>query len=182
MTVGEAGMKEFFRFVAPSKYQPYLVQKINQVQTKLGMWLRGQLILSLIIFALTYLGLTILRVEYALVLALFAGLAEFVPYIGPIISAVPAVFLTFADSPIKALIVIVLYIVIQQLENQIIVPKVMQKSVGLNPLVVIVVMLVGAKIAGMAGLILAVPTATIIKIFLGDFFEDRKEKEERLEV
>lgn len=182
MTVGEAGMKEFFRFVAPSKYQPYLVQKINQVQRKLGMWLRGQLILSVIIFLLTYIGLTILQVEYALILALFAGLAEFVPYIGPIISAIPAVFLTFSDSPVKALLVVVLYIIIQQLENQIIVPKVMQKSVGLNPLVVIVVMLIGAKIAGIAGLILAVPTATIIKIFMSDFFEGRKEKEERLEV
>lgn len=182
MTIGEAGIKEFFLFIAPSKYQPYFVHKINQVQRKLGLWLRGQLILGLIIFTLTYIGLSILQVEYALVLALFAGLAEFVPYIGPIISAVPAIFLTFANSPVQALMVVVLYIVIQQLENQIIVPKVMQKSVGLNPLVVIVVMLIGAKIGGIAGIILAVPTATIIKIFLSDFFEERKEKEERLEV
>lgn len=182
MTVGEAGIKEFFRSVAPSKYQPYLVQKFNQVQNKLGLWLRGQLILSLIIFLLTFLGLTILGVKYALVLALFAGLAEFIPYVGPIIGAIPAIFLTFADSPFKTLLVIVLYIIIQQLENQIIVPKVMQKSVGLNPIVIIVVMLIGAKVAGVLGIILAVPTATIIKIFLSDFFVERKEREEKLET
>jgi len=182
MTVGEAGIKEFLHFVAPGKYQPYLVQKFNQIQNKLGLWLRGQIILSLIIFILTYIGLTILGIKYALVLALIAGLAEFIPFIGPLISAVPAVFLTFADSPIKALLVVILYIVIQQLENQIIVPKVMQKSVGLNPIVVIIVMLIGAKVAGILGVILAVPTATIIKIFLSDFFEGRKEKEEKLEM
>lgn len=181
MTIGEAGIKEFFRSVAPSKYQPYLVQKANQVQRKLGQWLRGQLILSLIIFVLTFVGLTLIGVKYALILALIAGITEFIPYIGPIIGAIPAVFLTFADSPIKGLVVVILYLIIQQLENQIIVPKVMQKSVGLNPIVVIIVMLIGAKIAGIVGVILAVPTATIIKIFLSDFFEERKEKEEKLE-
>ena len=182
LTIGEAGIKEFFHSIAPSKYQPYLVQKTNQVQHKLGQWLRGQLILSLIIFTLTFIGLTILGVKYALVLALIAGITEFIPYIGPIISAIPAVFLTFAMSPLKALLVVVLYIIIQQLENQIIVPKVMQKSVGLNPIVVIIVMLIGAKIAGVVGIILAVPTTTIIKIFLSDFFEEGKEKEEKLET
>jgi len=182
MTVGEAGIKEFFRSVAPSKYQPYLIQKANQIQIKLGQWLRGQLVLSLIIFVLTFVGLTILGVKYALVLALIAGITEIIPYIGPIIGAIPAIFLTFADSPIKTLLVIILYIVIQQLENHILVPKVMQKSVGLNPIVVIIVMLIGAKIARIAGVILAVPTATIIKIFLSDFFEERREKEEKLEA
>lgn len=182
LTIGETGIKEFFRSLAPAKYQPYLIQKFNQIQKKLGMWLRGQLILSLIIFLLIFIGLTILGVKYALVLALIAGLAEFIPFVGPLISAIPAIFLTFADSPLKALLVIILYIIVQQLENQIIVPKVMQKSVGLNPIIVIIVMLIGAKIAGVLGVILAVPTATIIKIFLSDFFEERKEQEEKLET
>ena len=129
------------------------------------MWLRGQLILVLIIGALSFIGLTILQVKYALVLAMIAGISELIPYVGPIIGAIPAVFLASSQSLFKAGLVIILYVVIQQLENQIIVPKVMQRSVGLSPLVIIIVMLIGARLAGVVGLLLAVPTATIATIF-----------------
>lgn len=182
LTVEERGMKKFIASVAPPHYQPYLAQKIHEIQRKMGAWFRGQLILSLVIGVVTYVGLLALGVDYALVLALFAGVFEFVPYVGPIISAIPAVFLAFAESPVKALLVLVLYIIIQQLENQVLVPKIMQKAVGLNPVVVIVVMLIGAKLAGLLGMILAVPTATIISIFAADFFQVRREKAERLEI
>src|SRR3989338_4876947 len=103
-----------------------------------------------------------------------AGISEFVPYGGPIIGAVPAVFLAFTESPTKAILVLILYIVIQQLENQIIVPKVMQKTVGLNPIIVLVVTLVGATVAGVIGVLLALPTATILSIFVHDFFEMKR--------
>src|SRR3989338_7356335 len=109
-----------------------------------------------------------------------AGISEFVPYGGPIIGAVPAVFLAFTESPTKAILVLILYIVIQQLENQIIVPKVMQKTVGLNPIIVLVVTLIGATIAGVIGVILAVPTATIFSFFGPGFFEKEREEEKRI--
>lgn len=181
LTVEERGMKKFVSSISPAKYQPYLVQKIHQIQFKMGAWFRGQLILSLAVGLVTYIGLLILGVDYALVLALLAGVFEFVPYVGPIVSAIPAVFLAFPQSPGKALAVLILYLVIQQLENQVLVPKIMQRAVGLNPVVVIIVMLIGAKLGGLLGILLAVPTATILSIFLEDFFKGRRERETALE-
>ncbi|MEK7158600.1 MAG: AI-2E family transporter, partial [Patescibacteria group bacterium] len=181
LTVEEKGLKSFIQSVIPAKYQPYLAKKANQIQEKMGMWLRGQLILVLIIGALSFIGLTILQVKYALVLAMIAGISELIPYVGPIIGAIPAVFLASSQSLFKAGLVIILYVVIQQLENQIIVPKVMQRSVGLSPLVIIIVMLIGARLAGVVGLLLAVPTATIATIFLKDFFDGRRQEDIELE-
>lgn len=181
MTIEEEGLKKFIRSIAPIQYQPYLVQKTNRIQTKMGAWLRGQLILMAIIGTFSFIGLAVLGVPYALVLAVIAGVAEFVPFIGPMIAAVPAIFFAYTDSPWKAVAVIIFYFILQQLENQVIVPQVMRKAVGLNPIVVIVVMLIGAKIAGVAGILLAVPAATIAWIFLGDFFKQKKQMDNKLE-
>lgn len=182
LTVEESAMKKFVRSVIPTQYQPYTIQKVNQIQLRLGRWIRGQLILSLIIAVFSYIGLLLIGIKFALVLALIAGVAELVPFIGPIIGAIPAVFFAFSQSPVKALFVVALYVVIQQLENNIIVPKVMEKTVGLNPIAVLLVLLIGAKLAGVVGLLLAVPTATILAIFVDDFIEGKREREERLEA
>ncbi len=180
MTVEEDGIKKFVRSVAPLKYQPYLVQKINRIQIKMGAWLRGQLILMLIIGGICFIGLAILGVPYALVLGVLAGFLEFVPYLGPILSAVPAVFFAYAEDPWKALAVVILYFIVQQLENQLIVPKVMEKAVGLNPIVVICAMLVGHTIVPYFGILLAVPATTIVWIFLEDIFKQKQERDTNL--
>jgi len=176
MTLEEDGMKKFVKSIAPLKYQPYLISKVKRVQVKMGMWLRGQLILSLILGVLAYIGLLIIGVDYALVLALLVAVTEFIPYVGPIIGGIPAVFIAFTQSPVKAGIVVVLYVVIQQLENSVISPKVMQKAVGLNPIIIILALLVGGTIGGFAGVILAIPAVTIISVFVEDFFDNKKEK------
>ena len=178
MVVEENAIKKLIFSIAPSHHQPYIMQLINRMQKKIGMWLRGQLILSLIIFVLTYVGLSILGVKYALVLALIAGLTEFIPYLGPILAAIPAVFLAFTQAPMLALFTAVLYYVVQLVENNILVPKVMQKAVGLNPIVSIAVLLIGFKVAGVVGAILSIPVATAVSVFLKDVF-DRKETEEK---
>lgn len=175
MTVEEQAMKRVMRSIIPVKYQPYFTHLVNRMQEKIGRWLRGQLILSVIIFLLVWVGLTLLGVKYALVLALFAGVTELIPYLGPFIGAVPAVFIAFTQSPILAIWVVVLYIIIQQLENHVVVPKVMQKAVGLNPIVIIIVILVGAKMAGILGIILAVPVTTALSVAVGDLLETKKE-------
>lgn len=182
MVVEENGIKKFIHSVSPIQYQPYLYQLTKRIQDKMGKWLQGQLVLSLVIGLLTAVGLWVLGVKYVLLLALIAAIFEVVPYIGPILGAVPAVFLAYTQSPLKALFVIILYIIIQQLENQILVPKVMQRSVGLNPIVVIIVLLIGAKIAGLVGLLIAVPSAAIISIIASDFFEKRESQENQLET
>ncbi len=130
----------------------------HEIDNQLGNWIRGEMILMTIIGLMTFLGLIALKIPYALPLAIIAGLLEIVPNIGPIFSAVPAIavaFLTFG-WPV-ALAVTVLYIVIQQLENNLIVPKIMRSSVNINPLVSILGILIGAKLFGVIGALLAVP-------------------------
>ncbi|MFH1207004.1 MAG: AI-2E family transporter [Patescibacteria group bacterium] len=183
MLLEENALKKFIKSVTPSKYQPYIFQLINRAQDRLRLWLRGQLILCLIIGFLAWLGLTILGVKYSLVLGLWAGLTEFIPYLGPFLGGIPAVFIALTTgSFIKAVLVLGWYIVIQQLENHLIVPKVMEKTVGLNPLVVIIIMLIGGKLAGMVGILLAVPLALVIKVFAEDFFALKESEENTLEA
>lgn len=171
----ESGMKNFIKSLVPFKHQAYAVVLTGKIQTKIGYWLLGQLILSGFIFILIFAGLTILGVKYALALALLAGLLEIVPYLGPILSAVPAVFVAFVQSPPLALFVVMLYLVVQQVENYILVPKIMGRTVGANPVVILVAVLVGFKLAGVLGMLLAVPIVAAISVFLTDLREAREE-------
>ncbi|MFH1427250.1 MAG: AI-2E family transporter [Patescibacteria group bacterium] len=181
MVVEEHAMKKIVWSVAPAKHQPYLIQLVTRMQKKIGLWLRGQLILSLIIFSMTLIGLKVLGVKYALTLALIAGLTEFVPYLGPILAAIPAIFLAFTQSGMLAIFVAALYYIIQMVENHIIVPKLMQKVVGLNPIIIIIVLLIGFKVAGVIGAVLSIPVATAASVFLKDMFEKRGVPEEEEE-
>jgi len=178
MVVQENALKKIIYSVVPEKHQVYTMHLINRMQIKIGLWLRGQLILSLIIFMLTFIALTIVnmitgKMEFALVLALLAGLTEFVPYLGPTIAAIPAIFLAFTVSPMMAITIAVLYYIIQLVENNIIAPKLMQKVVGLNPIVSIAVLLIGFKLGGIMGAILSIPVATAIAVFIKDLFEQK---------
>ena len=122
-------------------------------------------IIGLIIF----IGLSLLQVKYALILALLAGLFEIIPWLGPWMAGTTAVVLSFFQSPFLALLVVILYIVVQQLENNLIVPQVMKKAVGLNPVVVILALLIGGSIAGVLGAVLAVPTAAVLAELTDDY-------------
>lgn len=136
----------------------------HEVDNQLGNWIRGEMILMSIIGLMTFLGLIILQVPYALPLAIIAGLLEIVPNIGPIFSAVPAItiaFLTFGWP--AAIAVTVLYLIVQQLENNLIVPKIMKTSVNINPLVSILGILIGAKLFGVVGALLAVPIFIVLR-------------------
>ena len=170
----EHGMKNFVRSFVPFKHQAYAVALTDKIQKRIGYWLLGQILLSAIIFTLTFLGLTFLGVKYALALALLAGFLEVIPYIGPILSAIPAVLVAFAVSPTLAMFVIIMYVVIQQLENYIIVPKIMGRTVGANPLVILLAILIGFQIAGLVGMLMAVPLVAALTAFVNDFRESRE--------
>lgn len=144
-----------------------------KIEDKLGGWIRGQVVLSLVIGLLSYIGLVVLNIPYALPLALLAGLFEVVPVIGPILSAIPAVLIALTISPVLALGVAAMFFVIQQLENHLIVPQVMQRAVGLNPLVVILAVAIGSKILGVAGALLAVPLAVVLQIVASELIEGK---------
>lgn len=146
--------------------QEKIKRLLNKIEYKLGAWLRGQLILSLTVGLLVYIGLTLINMEFALPLAILAALLEAVPVIGPIISAIPAILLALTVSPFLAAIVGGLYLAIQQLEGHIIVPQVMKRAVGLNPILVILAVAVGGRLLGIGGAFLAVPIAVVIQVIL----------------
>ena len=172
----QKGMREFIKTLVPPHHQEFTMSLVDKIQKKMGMWIIGQIILSVSIFALTFIGLSLLGVKYALFLALLAGLVEVVPYIGPIISAIPAVFFAFMQSPPLAIAVLILYIIVQKIEGYVLVPKIMQKTVGTSPLVVLVALLIGFKLAGILGLLLAVPLVGAVTVLIQEFYGNQTTK------
>lgn len=178
--------KSFVRLASSpfsGKQERLVASIISKVERGLGQWVRGQLSLSFIIGVLTYTGLTILGIPFALPLALIAGILEIVPIIGPIIASIPAILVGLTVSPILALAVAALFLIIQQLENNLIVPMIMSKVVGLQPPVVMIALLIGTKLAGIGGAFLAIPLIIVIKIIVKELMtEDKKLDEAVAEV
>jgi len=153
----------------PTRLQEKTRLTIHLVEEKLGAWLRGQIVLSLAIGFITWVVLTILGIPFALPLAILAGFLEIIPTIGPIIAAIPAVIVAFAISPVMGLIVMVAYVGIQVAENNILVPKIMQKAVGLNPVVILVSILIGGQLFGIVGALLSIPFISAAIIIYREF-------------
>lgn len=176
LVVQEDPVKIIVTSFLPSSYVPYTVNLLQRMGTKLALWVRGQIILSITIGLLVFVGLSLLGIKHAAALALIAALLEFVPYVGPTLAAAPGVFLAFTQGgAILMLFVVGMYAIIQAAENHILVPKIMQKVVGLNPVVSIVAILTGVKLAGVLGGLLAIPVATAISVFLHDIIQFKKE-------
>lgn len=173
-SVQDNGINDFLRLVVPIKHSEKVLQLWKRSQKKIGLWLQGQLLLGLIVGVLTYLGLTILGVRYSLLFAIIAGVLEIIPLFGPILAAIPAVALSFLDGGATlGLLVIGLYLIIQQFENHLIFPLVITKVVGVPPILVILSLLVGGQLAGFLGIILAVPLAAVIQELVSDISKER---------
>ncbi len=172
--VEERGIEKFVETVIPYNLRPRVLKIIRKTESKLGKWFVGQLFLGFIVGLLSFIGLSILGVPYALVLAIIAGVMELIPYIGPILASIPAILIAFTVSPLLALLTLILYFLIQQFENYLIVPKVMERSVGLHPVIIIIAMLIGGQLAGILGIILAIPVTTIVSIILEDMYGSKK--------
>lgn len=161
--------KYLLRFFPQSSAEERAESLVLAIERQVGGWVRGELLLMAIIGIMTYLGLILLGIPYALPLAVLSGLLEAVPNIGPTIAAIPAILMGLTVSPIVGLGALAMSILVQQLENNLIVPKIMQSATGTQPLVTIIVLLVGFTLGGIAGAILAMPifltTQTVIKAF-----------------
>lgn len=182
MTVEEQGMRKLIKAVSPSRYQPYLQQLVKRIQAKMGSWFRGQLLLSAIDGTLTFVGLTLLHVRFALILALLTAFLRIIPYIGPILSAVPAVLIAATDTSLFwGGVVGAYFLVYNQIVDNLVVPKVMQQTVGLHPILILVILLIGARLGGIVGTIISIPIGTIVAIFLQDFMDERRSKDNELE-
>lgn len=173
MLAEENSIRRVVWSITPVRKQAYVLDVLTRMQKRIGLWLRGQLILCAVIFLLTYIGLLLLGVKYALILALIAGLTEFIPYLGPILGAVPAVFLASGQSLTLGLFTVILYLLIQQIENNFLVPKIMQKTAGLNPILSIVVLMIGFSVAGVLGALLAIPVTTAAMVLVEDILNKK---------
>lgn len=151
----------------------FIEEVVEKINDKLGAWLRGQLVLSFFIGLITYIALSIMGLPYALPLALIAGLLEVVPTLGPTLAAIPAVIVALTINPPTAIAVVVIYIIIQLLENNFLVPKIMQKAVGLNPIVVILGVMIGANLMGVAGALLSIPFISFIIVLFQSITTER---------
>ena len=179
--VQETGVDDFLRVVTPLRYQERVQNLWKRSQIKIGLWMQGQLALALIIGVLVYLGLTILGVPYALLLGLLAAVFELIPVFGPVLSAIPAAAIALTDGGVTLMFLVIgLFAVIQQFENHLIYPLVVTKVVGVPPLLVILALLVGAKLAGFLGIILSVPAAAVIQELVYELGQERKKLSELL--
>ena len=168
LLIEEDAVKKSLMTFVPSEYQTKVNYTISRMQVKITSWFKGQMILSFLVALLVYVGLTILGVDYALILALLAFFGEFIPYIGPFLAAIPAIVISLFVSPLLALFTVLLFVLIQQIENHVLVPKVMQKAVGLNPLISILALLIGARVASVVGVVLAIPMATAVIVLIDE--------------
>lgn len=168
-SVQERGIENFLRIVTPYNHQAHAIDLWERSQRKIGQWMQGQLLLMLIVGVLVFLGLTILGVKHAFLFALLAALFELIPLFGPIISSIPAILVAFGDGGVTpALLVAGLYIIIQQFENHLIYPLVVNKVVGVPAMVVILALIVGAQLGGFLGALLSVPLAAALMEFIHD--------------
>ncbi|MFA5022390.1 MAG: AI-2E family transporter [Patescibacteria group bacterium] len=171
LVVEKDSLNNFVKIVTPKKHHQNLINLIKIIKTRIGDWAVGQLTVGLIVGVIVAVGLFLLLPKYALILALIAGLAEFVPYIGPVLAAVPAIFLGLTVPPFslgRGLAILIFYIVIQQIESNFIAPQIMKRHTGINPVLIIMAMLIGAQLAGVIGLILAIPITTSIIAVIND--------------
>ena len=181
LSVESDGVSNFLRIVTPAKNEKYILNLWKRSQHKIGLWMQGQIVLAVIIAMLVFLGLTLLQVENALLLAVIAGMFEIIPLFGPILAAIPAVTLALVTNGMaSALLVVGLYIIIHQFENQLIYPLVVKKIVGVPPIVSILALIIGFKLAGFVGLLISVPLATMLMEFLNDVEKNKIVEAERL--
>lgn len=146
---------------------------LDNIEKSLGGWARGQFLLMVIIGIVIYLGLTILGIPYALPLGVLAGLLEIVPTIGPIVATIPAIIIGLTISPVLGLAVAALVFLVNQTENYFLVPKIMEKSVGVNPIVTLSSLAIGFKLMGVVGAIISVPVVLTLQIVVKEYLHNK---------
>jgi predicted PurR-regulated permease PerM len=166
-------LRETMLRLFPKRSRPRVAAASRDITVKVSAWLGGQLLLGAIIGGSSALGLWLLGIPFFYVLALISGIGELIPVVGPILAAVPAVIVASTVSLNKAVLVIIFFVIQQQFENHVLVPKVMERQVGVSAVTVITALLIGGKLLGIPGAILAVPSAAILQVLFAEFTSQR---------
>jgi putative permease len=159
-------MKKQFISYVPNRYFEMTLNVLHKIDTQLGGYLRGQFIEASVIGLLSVIALGILQVKYFTIIGMIAGLANMVPYVGPVAGAVPAILVTLANDgdPMKLVYIVIAFAIVQLIDNILVQPLVLSKSVNLHPLIIVFAVLIGGQFFGLLGMLLAVPAAGIIKV------------------
>lgn len=177
LSLEEKGIEKFFLLLTPKHYHAQARSIATRMQGKVSQWLFGQMLLMLIAFGLYYVGLTLLGVPYALAIAFFGGLMEILPYVGPVLAAIPAVIIGVLSSPVLGASALGFYVIAHQLEAHVVAPQVMKHSAGLSPVALIIAILIGLELDGALGIILAVPITMMLSVFVEDLFEKKESQQ-----
>lgn len=174
--IDEKGFRKIIYELIPITRHHQVGAIIHKIAIKIGYWLRGEIALMVMIGIIYGLGLAILGIPFALTLAILAALLEIIPFIGPILAGIAAILVAFAGKVMfwKILVMVGFFVLVHQLENQILVPRIMQRAIGLSPALIIVAVLIGAELLGTGGAILAIPVAAILQVFSQEYFEKKR--------
>jgi predicted PurR-regulated permease PerM len=171
LSIEESGIKKFLRSVVPEKHEKRVLELVDKMQLMVGKWVKGQLLVAVIMGSAVGLVLWLAGVKYALALGIIAGILEFIPVVGPITAAVLGTVMAFVVSLWHGIGILIFYILLNLFENHVLLPKVMKRAVGLHPVIVIISMLVGHKLAGLAGILLAIPVSTVLVVLFRDLLK-----------
>jgi len=174
LSLEERGVERAIGILSPRKQEAYILDLWKSCQTKVSGWFGTRILCSLFVGLLTYLALYLFKIDYPFALALFAGFTNIIPIIGPIIAGLIIAIITALDSWLKALLILIVFILIQQIEGNILTPILAKKFIGLPPVLVLISLMIGGKLWGILGAILAIPLAGIIFEFTRDFLKKRK--------
>lgn len=169
LALEENGVRRFLHLVSPKTYEHYVTDLWSRAQIKISLWMQGQVLLSLFVALLVYIPNLFLNMPYAALLAVLAFFGELIPMVGLLLSMIPAAFIAWTHGGMSLLItILVIYTIIAQLESHVLYPKIMNKLVGVPSVVVIIALVMGAKLAGIWGVILSVPLAAVIMELASD--------------
>ena len=182
LTLSRDGVGRFIRAVFPEDLEDKVLSVYYRSKKKIGHWFQAQLILSFVVGFMVFAGLWLLGVKYAVILGIFAAIFELIPIVGPIFAGGLAVVIGFSESAATGIYVLLLFLVIQQLENHVLVPIMMQKAIDVHPVVILIALLGGVELAGFVGLILAVPAVVVASEVVNDWVAQKEINRRHLDV
>jgi len=177
LSLEEKAIERVIGLLSPKKYEKYVLSLWENSQAKVAGWFGSRVLVCIFVGLAVFLTLYLFNVKYSLILAILAGILDFIPVLGPVIAGLIAFIFVGLDSWLKALFVLIAFILIQQIEGNIITPVLTKRFVGLPPVLVLVALAIGGKLLGILGAVLAIPLAGVIFEFLRDFLKKRKEYE-----
>ncbi|MCL4406087.1 MAG: AI-2E family transporter [Patescibacteria group bacterium] len=163
LTLSRDGVERLLRAVFPTQAEEYIIKIYIRAKKRIGRWMQAQMLLSFVIGLVVFVGLWLAGIDYSLLIGVLAGLFEIVPVVGPIFAGAIGVAVAFSNSLSLAVVTLIFFVIVQQLENNILVPILMRKAVNIHPVIVIIALMAGFEVAGVIGTVLAIPTAVVIQ-------------------